>query len=234
MVGDKFNMKDTFFRDLTVSVLDKFESQIRWVNRFSSGDVSVIVPFFYSLTGDERFLMDAFVDDVVSCNRFTEFNTDRIPRGHITMSGIDILSDEFANPNVWLKNVIEEESELRSVLTKIRAIPMSIRYSTKIILSSEQDVFNAQASLLDTLWLYNFLNFEFNGMYIDAVIMLPDSNQININREINIGTDNSISIDFDFEVQTYYPAFRKDNLGDANNRGSSNAKLPTRWNNIIE
>lgn len=234
MIGDDFNMKDTFFRDVTISVLDKFESQIRWVNSFSSGDVDVVVPFFYSLTGDERFLMDAFVDDVVSCNRFTEFNTDSIPRGHITMTGIDINSDEFANPNVWLKNIIEQESELKSALTKIRAIPLSIRFTTKIILATEQDVFNAQASLLDTLWLYNFLNFEFNGMYIDAVIMLPDSNQININREHNMSSDTSISIDFDFEVQTYYPAFRKDNLNDSHNRGSSNSKLPTRWNSIVK
>ena len=57
------------------------------------------------MTGDERFLLDTFQDDIVSENRFIELNTDVIPRGHITMKSFNITSDEFANPNVWLKMI---------------------------------------------------------------------------------------------------------------------------------
>ncbi len=113
MIGERFNMEDVFFRDLTVCVLDTLEGQIRWVNRFSSGDFPVEVPFYYSLTGDERFLLDTFQDDIVSENRFVELNTDVIPRGHITMKSFNITSDEFANPNVWLKMVVENEYEIK-------------------------------------------------------------------------------------------------------------------------
>jgi hypothetical protein len=53
------------------------------------------------MTGDERFLLDSFVDDIVSGDasgngRYVELNTDMIPRGHLTMTGFNI-SDEFAN-----------------------------------------------------------------------------------------------------------------------------------------
>ena len=115
MIGERFNFEDVFFRDLTVCVLDTLEGQVRWVNRFSSGDIPVNVPFYYSLTGDERFLLDSFQDDIVSENRFIELNTDIIPRGHLTMTGFNIKSDEFANPNVWLRMVVENEVEIRSV-----------------------------------------------------------------------------------------------------------------------
>lgn len=250
MIGERFNFDDVFFRDLTVCVLDTLEGQIKWVNRFSSGNRLVNVPFYYSLTGDERFLMDSFSDDVVSENRFVDLNTDIIPRGHLTLTGFDIRSDEFANPNVWLKMVIENDAEIRKVLTKIRAIPISCKYDLTILLASEIDVFKCSQSIMDTLWLYKFMYFEHNFMNIDAVMLLPDSNQIEISREKNFTSENQIKLTVSFEVQTYYPAFRKPTLkedGTFDLSGQSNgAPKPesfdimvypkkTKWyNNILE
>ena len=70
-----------FFRDLTICVLDTLEGQVKWVNRFTSGDKFVEVPFYYSMTGDEKFLLDSFTDDIVSGDsegngRYVELNTD--------------------------------------------------------------------------------------------------------------------------------------------------------------
>jgi len=213
MIGERFNFEDVFFRDLTVCVLDTMEGQINWINRFTSGDVHVKVPFYYSMTGDERFLLDSFADDIVSENRFVELNTDMIPRGHLTMTGFNIKSDEFANPNVWLRMVVEDNKEVRRVLAKVRAVPLSVSYELSILLSSEIDIFKCNQALLDTLWLYRFMYFEHNFMNIDAVMVLPDSNQIEINREKNLTGDNTIKVTVSFEVHTYYPAFRKDRIG---------------------
>lgn len=231
MIGDDFNANNTFFRDVTIAVLDKFEGEVRWQNKFSKGPVDVIVPFYYSMSGDERFLLDAFTDDVVSDARYVELNTDVIPRGHVTMTGIDIRSDEFCNPNIWLKNVIEKDSELITKISKMRAIPIGVKYTVDILLASEKDALSCCTGLMDTLWLYNFVNLEFNGMYIDAVIMLPDSNQIKIDREKSMSSDNAIYVSFDIEVQTYYPAYRKDDL---DGRGSQNGRVPTKWNNYLK
>lgn len=212
MIGQKFNMDDTFFRDLTVCVLDTLEGQIRWVNRFSSGDYPVNVPFYYSLTGDERFLLDTFADDVVSENRFVELNTDQIPRGHITLKSFNIKSDEFANPNVWLRMVVENEVEIRKLLTKVRAIPITVNYDLEIMLASEIDIFKCSQAILDTLWLYRFMYFEYNFMNIDAVMQMPDSKSIEISREKTMSSDNTIKMSVSFDVETYYPAFRKDKV----------------------
>jgi hypothetical protein len=165
------------------------------------------------MTGDERFLLDSFADDIVSENRFVELNTDMIPRGHLTMTGFNIKSDEFANPNVWLRMVVEDNKEVRRVLAKVRAVPLSVSYELAIILTSEIDIFKCNQAVLDTLWLYRFMYFEHNFMNIDAVMVLPDSNQIEINREKNLGGDNTIKVTVSFEVHTYYPAFRKDRIG---------------------
>jgi hypothetical protein len=214
MIGEKFNYEDVFFRDLTVCLLDTLENQIKWVNKFTSGDVFVNVPIYYSMTGDERFLLDSFADDIVSESRYVELNTDSIPRGHLTMTGFNIKSDEFANPNVWLRMVVENEKEIRKILTKVRAVPITVNYDLTILLSSEVDTFKCSQAIMNTLWLYKFMYFEFNFMNIDAVMILPDSNQIEMSREKNLTSDNSIKLKVSFGVETYYPAFRPDRVSD--------------------
>ena len=212
MIGEKFNFEDVFFRDLTVCVLDTLEDKIKWTNRFTIGDRFVKVPIYYSMSGDERFLLDSFSDDIVSENRFVELNTDVIPRGHLTMTSFNIKSDEFANPNVWLRMVVENEQEIRKIITKVRAIPISVSYDLTIILGSELDSFKCSQAILDTMWLYKFMYFEYNFMNIDAVIIMPDTSQIEMSRDKNLTSDNSIKLKCTFTVDTYYPAFRPDRV----------------------
>lgn len=213
MIGEKFNYEDVFFRDLTVCVLDSLEGQIKWVNRFTSGDTHVRVPIYYSMTGDERFLLDSFSDDIVSDSRYVELNTDIIPRGHLTMTGFTTKSDEFANPNVWLRMVVENEQEIRKTLSRVRAVPITVNYDLTILLSSELDSFKCSQAILNTMWLYKFMYFEFNFMNIDAVMTIPDSNTVEMSREHNLTSDNSIKLKVSFTVDTYYPAFRPDRIG---------------------
>jgi hypothetical protein len=207
MIGEKFNMDEVFLRDLTICVLDTLEGRIKWKNRFTSGDVDVNVPIYYSLTGDDRFLLDSFTDDVVSTNRFVELNTDQIPRGHITLTSWVIRSDEFRNPNIWLRNVVEDNVEVRRTLNKVRAIPITATYDLTILLKSEVDVFKCSQAIMNTLWLYKFMYFEHNYMNIDAIMMQPDNTGIEIAREKNLKSDNTIKITASLEVQTFYPAF---------------------------
>lgn len=206
MIGDHFNYDDTFLRDLTICVLDTFENRIQWVNRFSHGVKQVNVPIYYSMTGDERFLLDSFSPDMASDVQPLELNTDIIPRGHVTFNGMNIKSDEFANPNQWLKMVIENDVEIKKIISKVRAIPIAVNYDLEIILKSEIDVFKCTQALMDTMWLYRFMYFEYNFMNIDAVIIQPDNSSINIVREKNMTSDNTITIKVSFEVHTYYPS----------------------------
>jgi hypothetical protein len=212
MIGQKFNFDEVFFRDLTVCVLDTLEGRLNWINRFTSGDISVQVPIYYSLSGDERFLLDSFQDDIVSENRYVELNTDIIPRGHLTLNNFNIRSDEFRNPNVWLRAVVEDNVEVKKLLKQVRAIPITVNYDLAIYLKNEIDVFKCSQEIMNTLWLYRFIYFEHNYMNIDAVITVPDSNNVEIQREKNLKSDNTIKLSLSLEVQTYYPAFtsRKD------------------------
>lgn len=229
MIGDIMNFDDVYIRDLTTCLLDTLEGQVTWINRFASGNVGVTVSFYYSLSGDERMLLDSFVDDVASENRKTEINTDPLPKGYVTLNNFQIKSDEFANPNVWLKTVVENDTEINKVLTKVRAVPIVATYNVGIMVNSEIDAWKCIQSITNTLWLYKFMYFEYNYMHIDAVMLQPDSSQIEINRDINMTSDDRVKkLTFDLEVHSYYPAYIPKELNE------SVVPKRTRWfNNLI-
>ncbi len=211
-IDNKFNYDDVFFRDLSVCLLATLEGKISWVNRFSSGPVEVVAPIYYSMTGNEDFLMDSFQSDIASDAQPLEINTDEYPRGHVTLKSWRIKSDEFSNPNQWLRMVVENEEEIRKVLTKIRALPIQTNFEMTLLINSEIDTFKASQAIMDTLWLYKYMYFEYNFMYIDAVILVPEDQEVTINREKNLGSDDAIRLTVNFEVHTYYPAFNKEHV----------------------
>lgn len=211
-IDNRFNYDDVFYRDLTVCLLATLEGKISWVNSFSTGPVEVIAPIYYSMTGNEDFLMDTFQSDIASDAQPLEINTDEYPRGHITLKSWRIKSDEFANPNQWLRMVLEDEKEIKKVLTKIRALPIQASFELTLLVNSEIDTFKASQAIMNTLWLYKYMYFEYNFMYIDAVILVPEDQEVTINREKNLGSDDAIKLTINFDVHTYYPAFNKEHV----------------------
>lgn len=211
-IENRFNYDDVFFRDLSVCLLATLENKISWVNRFSSGPVEITAPIYYSLTGNEDFLMDTFQSDIASDAQPLEINTDVYPRGHITLTSWRIKSDEFANPNIWLKMILEDETEIKKVLTKIRALPIQASYQLTVLVNSEIDTFKASQAIMNTLWLYKYMYFEYNFMKIDAVMLVPEDQEITINRDKNIGSDDAIKLTINFDIHTYYPAFNKESV----------------------
>ena len=203
------NYDDVFFRDLTICTLATFEERLTWVNKFENVEKQITVPMYYSLTGSEDFLLDSFTDDVVSNVRKVELNTDLIPRGHITLSSWSVKSDEFCNPNTWFKKVVENEDEIKKELTRLRAIPIQANYNCTIKLESELDISKCNEAILNSMWFYKYMYFEHNFMHIDAIIQIPNDKNITIQREKTMTSDNTIKIDFDFEVHTYYPSYNE-------------------------
>ena len=207
MIGEKFNYDDVFFRDLTICTLAMLEDRFVWYNRFSDEVKQVNVPFYYSLTGKEDFLLDSFTDDIVGQDRKLELNSDVIPRGHITLNSWRYKEDEMANVNQWVRMTKEEANEIKKVLTKIRPIPITASYNCKIIVNNENSVWKASESYMNNLLFFRFMYFEFNFIKIDASVNFSNEKSITINREYSMEDTDLISIEFDMDVHTYYPAF---------------------------
>lgn len=205
-IDEQYNYDDNFVRMTSIALAKVLGTKIRWINRWSDGKkIRVLIPFYLSFAGQERFMLDAFVDDIVSTR--VELNTDQKQRGVITFKGGTQRDDEFANPNQYLAKETKVNDEFRTIVSRTRAVPISLSYDIQIRLDNEWEVDTCYTKILDTLYNYRFFSISYFGMKIDAFFKLPTDGGIDIPREINLGSDNTISIKFSLEINTYYPVF---------------------------
>lgn len=199
------NYDDTFLRDVTVAVLETLNNRIYWYNKWENEKRKIDVPFYYSMTGDDRFLLDAFVDDIPG--KRIEQNYDVVPRAIITLEETVIQSSEFTNPNVRVSRYIEDNSELKRVVSKIRSLPLQLTYDVKIRVASELDLFKCLQSIWNLIYQYQYFYFEHNFLRIDAAFRMPESLQIKIDRAQNMTSDIYMEHSTRLDVHTYYPLF---------------------------
>lgn len=214
-IGHENDFDDQFFRMVTVSLAKTLSKRVRWINKFSpdvssnkTGLTRVFLPFYTSLTGDERFVLDAFVDDIV--DKRVTLNTDQYQRGVITFTNFSTRSDEFANPNQYLSNKVNINSTLKKIISKVKAVPVSVNYDIEIQLSTSNEVDKVSQKLINVFYNYQFFNFDYHGLKVDAYFNLPDDKTIEIIREIDLESENKKKISFSLEIKTYYPVFMID------------------------
>jgi len=204
------NFDNNYFRMVGVALAKTMTQSIRWINRFSDKKHRVVVPFYLSLTGDEHYVLDAFVDDVVD-QRVT-LNTDQIPRGIITLENFTQSSDEFANPNQYITKRTIISDELRKIVSKIKAIPFDLSYKIEVTLATEIDVYTFSRKFIDMLFNYYYFSVDYYGLKIDSVLELPDDKTVEIPREIggDLTDERKKKFEITVNVKSYYPLFRID------------------------
>jgi len=213
-IGTTYDFDDQFFRMITISLAKTMSKNIRWINRFEpqneneTGMIRSFLPFYTSLTGDERFILDAFVDDIV--DQRVGVNTDQLQRGSITFTSFSTNSDEFANPNQYLSKKSEINGVMKKVISKVKAIPVTLNYEIEIQLATSNEVDKVSQKLLNIFYNYQFFNFDYYGLKIDCFFNLPDDKSIEITREINMESDKKKFIKFSLEIKSYYPVFMID------------------------
>lgn len=208
MIDNTKNFDDIFFRMIGVSLCKTLTHSILWINHFKDYKRRVVVPFYLSLAGNERYVYDAFVDDIVDSR--IELNVSQIPRGIITLNSFNTSNEEFANPNEYLTKKVVINEKLRSIISKTKAIPIKLNYDVEISVDSEIDAYKCSEKIINLFFNYMFFNIDYYGIKIDAFFELPDDKDVTIPREINLDSDSKKTIKFSLKVHTYYPSFFDD------------------------
>ena len=202
--NESFNYDDVFIRDVTIGLVSEFYRRVRWVNTFKDEKRLVTIPFHYATIGDERLLMDAFVDDVTG--ERPELNYDAIPRGVITLTNWNVKQGEYANPNVNFHTYEEENGVLKRVVGKYRPLPIEFSYDLEIELGTEIDVWKCSQSLWDFFWIYKFYHIEYKSVRIDCKMYTSNDIQGEIERQIQGMTgETDKKIKFPVKVHAFYP-----------------------------
>jgi len=210
-IGHEYDFDDQFFRMVTISLANILSKNIRWINKFEpeneneTGFKRVFLPFYTSLTGEERFVFDAFIDDIV--DKRVSMNTDQLQRGMIEFKGFTTNTDQLANPNQYLSKKVKINSTIKKIISKVKAVPVTLNFDIQIQLATVNEIDKVSQKLLTVFYNYFFFNFDYYGLKIDAFFPLPDDKQIEIQRELNLENDRKKKITFSLDVNTYFPIF---------------------------
>lgn len=206
MIDEEYHYDDNYFRMVTISLARVFHSKVRWINRFENKKIRVLIPFYTSIAGQERFLLDAFVDDIP--DQRVEMDTTQKQRGIITFNGVTSIDDQFANPHQYISKTSKINDEIRTIWSRTKAIPITSSYNIKIRLDNEGEIYTCVSKLLDTLFNYYFSSFDYFGLKIDLFFKLPADKTIEIIREQNLSSEITPTINMSLDVETYYPVFQ--------------------------
>jgi len=208
-IGHQFNFDDVYFRMVIVALARTMNKAIRWINYFKDEKRCVTVPITYKMFGQERFLLDSFLDDITDTR--VELNTDMIPRGIISLTSFNSVSDEYANPNIYIPKDTKIHNEYKRIITKVKAVPMSMNFEVEIKLAdSYRDVLVCSEKIMNLFFNYYFFSMNYFGIKIDLVLTLPDDKTITIPQEADLTSDKTRNIKFPLTVRGYYPIWKVD------------------------
>lgn len=208
-IGHQFNYDDNYFRMVVVGLAKTLNRYMRWVYRFETQKVCVSLPVFTTMTGEQRFLLDSFVDDIT--DKRVELNTDVKPRGVINLESWGPVSDEYANPNIYVPKTVRINRELKRIVTKIKAIPIQFSFNFEIHMTSENDIYLINSKILDMMYNYYFFSIDYYGLKIDSVLFLPDDKTVEQPRNIPIDNETRDKImKIPITVKSYYPSWKVD------------------------
>lgn len=207
---EKYNTDEVFLRSLIVAMLRSLNEKLTYLQVNDQQQVlEVYIPFFYSMTGDESFLQDFFLpyEDCNGNTVFAEGNYDVIPRGIVSLSGMQI--DTSALTSGYVRATYNQEDtrgQMRAFSSYTKSIPLTGTFSVVIKVDTLLDAFKLFQSTINTFYKVIKFNFEYGGMKIPVQVGFPESYDNDKQQEFTYqSAQKRIQFTFSLQFETYYP-----------------------------
>jgi hypothetical protein len=212
----KFNKDDLVERAAIAGILNKLHNKLSFTYIHSDNrEESVEVPFYYSMSGDERFLMDQFLNEFDT--EKAETNYDKVPRGIVVMESTGIRTEAKTNPHVRMEQVVEEfENEgdqvpaLKTYSAKFAAIPIQMNINCRIKVASHRDLLLISQLTKKEFYRNSRFFFDYQGLRVPGNLMFPESfdkeNPIEYTFD---GIDRTQELLISLEAHTFIPDYEE-------------------------
>ena len=198
-----FNRDDVLFRNIIIGVLATLHNKLCWYNKTSSTEEErVDIPFFFSTTGDERFLQVNFLQDITydSQGDIAETVYNQIPRGIVELSGVEI--DPSRLTQQFVRGTYEKETEegvLKTYSAEFISIPLNLPMDVTILVDTTLDQFKAIESIIRNVYKDNKFEIYVGGIRLPGSFAIPDSTTLDRTIEFRSGTTDKKEIKITLE-----------------------------------
>lgn len=170
------------------------------------------IPFFYSATGDERFLQDYFVTWSQCLPKdYILGSFDKKPRGIINVASANINTGNMTNRferGVYTKEI---NGQIETFSSNINSIPMDYMFDVEIETDTHLDLFKIQQSILELFYKTQVYSVYFKGFRVPCQAGFPEDYNIEKTFEFTYPDSNKNSLKFQIAIESYYPIIDKQN-----------------------
>lgn len=207
---EKYNFDEVFLRNVIVGLLRTLNEKLTYTQVNDKQEIlEVFVPFFYSMSGDEAFLQDFYLDyfDCDGNSPFAEGNYDVIPRGIVNLNGVSIDTNAITNGFVRSTyNVEDVKGEMKALSAFTNYIPLNMSFDIILRADSLLDTFKLFQSSIQTFYKVYSYSVEYGGMRVPVQVGFPEDYPNDKQLEFSYGsTQKYIETKFSITLETYFP-----------------------------
>ena len=203
----KYNTDNVHSRAVIVGLVNLLNTVVQYDNVLGDDTFDrVTVPFFYSMTGDERFLQDFFLEwsDCVH-PKHADGNYDVIPRGIVTLTSNTINTSAMTHRFVRGSYAKEIDGQLQTYNAFLNSIPLAMQFDVVIEADTNLDAFKIQQSIIETFYKTQVYSVSYKGFRVPCQVGFPEDYGLEKTFEFTYQTESKIEVKFQLAVETYMP-----------------------------
>jgi hypothetical protein len=205
--NQEFNKDQTILRYVIVATLAELRDKVFYYNRIDEDTLQKInVPFYYSVTGNERFLMDNFVYDAIADGKAIG-DYEVVPRGVLQLSSLAIDSGSATNKFVRGEFVREVCGKLRTFSLETNFLPLNMTFGVTVVCSNNLEMLKVTESILSKLYKTTTYSVDLGMFRVQASMAVPEDYSQDRLFEFALNDKKEFNVTFDIEVKSFVPVF---------------------------
>lgn len=207
LYNQEYNKDNVILRYVLVALLADLKNEVYFYNRIDEDTYKKIdIPFYYSLTGNERFLADNFLYDTQKDGKAIG-DYEVVPRSVLQMSSMSIDSGSMTNKYVRSELIKEIEGELKTFNFETNFLPINISIDATVVCSNNLEMLKVTESVISKLYKSKLYQVDLGMFRIEASYQVPEDYSQDKLFEFSIDDKKEFKVTFPIEVQTFMPVF---------------------------
>jgi|TARA_R100000093_G_scaffold61695_1_gene32924 hypothetical protein len=205
--NEEFNKDNVVLRYIIVALLAELKRKIYYYNQVDADTKKKIpIPFYYSVTGNERFLLDNFLYETTAEGKAVG-DYELVPRGIVQLSSMSIQSSNLTNKFVRAELVKELDGELKTFSLMTAFLPITLGMEVTIVCSNNLEMLKATEAIISMLYKSQSFSVDLGMIRVQAAMIVPeDFNQERL-FEYVLNDKKEFKVTFSLEVQSFIPVF---------------------------
>lgn len=203
----EFNKDLSYLRHIVAALLNELNGKIYYYNVLDEDSKAKIpVPFYYSVTGQERFLLDNFLFDNIEEGKAIG-DYEKVPRGIIQLESSSVDSSSLINKFVRTQIIRPYKGQLKTFSLMTQAIPVTLSFNVSVVVGNTIELFKVTESLITKLYKNNLFYVDYGGFQAQSNFSLPEDLTQNQMFEYGFTERKEYKVTFTLEVKSFFYVF---------------------------